>query len=306
MRKSSPSGARPTGFTLVELLVVIGIIALLISMLLPALNKARTASKVTVCASNQRQIYLAVSMYANDNRGNLPGTNADERTRGADLFQSYGVYPWEIRAGALWYNGGDRELPPGVTYGAGGDVRWFGIGQLVNLKYLTPSSVLACPDFECGDVVNFAANNSFRFTDAYYKYNGQPDLIWANTGATQTSYVLNTLPYYAKEASNPANGKLGKPGQSGGRWSTGMLLEIPHHRALIMCLTTYGTGVGANPPSAAHGRKGVNVTYIDGHVVFQPIDKSTETLLNSEWSNSSGDDLTGYWNSFWCWATKVE
>ncbi|MHB1156153.1 MAG: DUF1559 family PulG-like putative transporter [Phycisphaerales bacterium] len=71
------------GFTLVELLVVVAIIALLIAILLPSLNKAREAGRSVVCMTHLKQIGQAILMYAGDNNQTLPyavtalpGTNA--------------------------------------------------------------------------------------------------------------------------------------------------------------------------------------------------------------------------------------
>src|SRR5258705_3230851 len=92
-----PARRLARGFTLVELLVVIGIIALLIAILLPALARARESANSVKCLSNVRQLGMAFQMYTNANGGAFPPSGV----AGAAAGRGYWVTPGKIVATAL-------------------------------------------------------------------------------------------------------------------------------------------------------------------------------------------------------------
>lgn len=107
---TSTSVQKLRAFTLVELLVVIGIIALLISILLPALSKARQQANITACLSNMRQIGQGIIMYTNDNSGTLPGPASKGQKPYYDNTPSRSVYLATFLAHYLGYPLPDSTL----------------------------------------------------------------------------------------------------------------------------------------------------------------------------------------------------
>ena len=80
---------KPSGFTLIEVLVVIAIIALLAGMLLPALASAKRKARVVTCLNNKRQCMLAFHMYADDNQGRFTINGDPDKASWTDLFVNW-------------------------------------------------------------------------------------------------------------------------------------------------------------------------------------------------------------------------
>lgn len=128
---------RKKGFTLIELLVVIAIIALLLSIVTPALKKAKDYSKRVICTSGVRQMGIALRTYANQNDDQLiPMFNPNANKYTSDASMTAGEYPipW---MGAIAYNPA-YVLP-------NGNYRPFHLAQLFEQGYVGEPKIFYCP-----------------------------------------------------------------------------------------------------------------------------------------------------------------
>ena len=230
---SRSGGWRRGGFTLVELLVVMGVISVLIALLLPALSKAMRAAKAAQCLSNERQIATALIMYANDNKGAMPGIEYGGGHNGW-------AFPYDNRpyVGQV-LSGGYPKQPPGSN-GAGNVAYYSNAGLLCFRGYLQWSQVLYCPGRESSDPLSWEGMYPMWFGPAYKTSEGYQAgwWIWSGTGSATTMAGYLTATTNRSATRTPDFGKRHRLGRA--------YSDTP----LVLDLFWYGEGRDPGGPRA--------------------------------------------------------
>jgi prepilin-type N-terminal cleavage/methylation domain-containing protein len=247
---------KPRAFTLVELLVVIGIIAVMIGILMPALSRANRQAKMTNCLSNQKQLVLALMMYCQDNKGCFPGGPGMSKWRDRDG----NPQPPRFTNWLAMYNP-DAYNP----YACNDDET---LGPTFLAKYVSKSKKIPC----CPEEPFLRAKGSFfdpafpqetTWTGYWYPMSivYTPDEIW---DASTTSANFNNIPQKPQ--------KLGK-------------VKYPTEKVVIIDRKTYHSKVIMDTNATTTGqstktRKDIYVVagFADGHTAY----RSTYEMFDSD------------------------
>ena len=283
------------GFTLVELLVVIGIIALLISILLPSLNRARAKALEVNCASNQRSFGQSVTMFANENKGRLPGnqyngTNPEAWWPGyiaADdylaLVDRFGMDPNALVCPSVAHrqqsytgaftNNFDDSSPLMVIWGQGvWDTKDGSTFQGFRQQYDTLGGEQW---LEMGAQNAWPASGTYADVGSFFYFgtnrtagkDRMPYQVYKITDKTKLDYGTDDNPILLTDRINYQGASNKAVFNHGQEWKVGEIAQVPHPYGAINPMT----GAPYLVPQLLDGvPKDVrrNALYLDGHVEF--------------------------------------
>lgn len=258
------------GFTLIELLVVIAIIAILAAILFPVFAQARESARSISCASNEKEISLAILMYVQDYDEHMPEwINTASSNQGPDTGNSlYGQTDPDGGGYKYQYTGWDKLVAP----------------------YIKNRGIFHCPDiFGPGnDYNNPGKNNSCWTGTLNYAMNGR--LAGHSWSAWATSTKLAAIQWPAsailivEDGAQTSTGAVSADNNNDGSGEWGWSGD--QKQALF-----YDAGSGAIPGPRVHHKGGSNYAFTDGHVKWLP--GTAEGLLQSGTTTINGNVLPG-------------